>query len=128
MDKYIKDLILKSLDARKFSYSPFSGFKVGTALLCEDGMVYSAANIECSSFSLTLCAERAAFAKALSEGKRKFKAIAVSTNRNELVFPCGACLQFMSEFNDNLEVIVAISPGKFEIRSLKELLPHNFKL
>jgi cytidine deaminase len=128
LDKYIKDLILKSAEARKFSYSPYSGFKVGTALLCNSGEIYTAANIECSSFSLTVCAERAVFAKALSDGRRKFKAIAISTNRKELVYPCGACLQFMSEFNDKLEVIVAVSMNKYEIHPLYDLLPHNFKL
>lgn len=128
MDNYIKDLILKSIDARELSYSPFSGFKVGAALLCDDGSIYTAANIECSSFSLTLCAERAVFAKALSDGRKKFKSIAVSTNRNEMVYPCGACLQFMSEFNDKLEIIVAISLQKYEIHNLNDLLPHNFKL
>lgn len=128
MKDYIKDLIQKSRDALKLSYSPFSGFKVGTALLCSDGSVYTAANIECSSFSLTLCGERVAFAKALSEGKRKFKAIAISTNNKKIVYPCGACLQFMSEFSDELEIIVAAPSGYCKVRKIKELLPHNFKL
>lgn len=87
MDKYIEDLISKSREAVKLSYSPFSGIKVGTALLCGDGSVFTAANIECSSFSLTLCGERAVFAKALSEGKRIFKAIAVSTNQKKNYLP-----------------------------------------
>ncbi|MBN1633955.1 MAG: cytidine deaminase [Ignavibacteria bacterium] len=128
MNNYIEDLILKSKNAIKMSYSPFSGFKVGTALLCEDGSVFTAANIECSSFSLTICGERAVFAKALSEGKRKFRAIAISTNQNKIIYPCGACLQFMSEFNNKLEIILAVSPRKYKIYLLKELLPYNFKL
>ena len=128
MNNYIKDLILKSRDAIESSYSPFSGFKVGTALMCEDGSVFTAANIECSSFSLTLCGERAVFAKALSEGKRKFKAIAITTNKKKIVYPCGACLQFMSEFNNELEIILAVSVTNYKIFKLKELLPYNFKL
>lgn len=128
MNNYIKDLILKSKNAIKMSYSPYSGFKVGTALLCDDGSVYTASNIECSSFSLTICGERAVFAKALSEGKRKFKAIAITTGRKKIVYPCGACLQFMSEFCNELEIILAVSVSNYKIFKLKELLPCNFKL
>lgn len=122
-----KDLYKLSAEARKFSYSPFSGFSVGAALLCSDGSVFTGCNIENSSFSLTNCAERTAFFKAVSEGKRNFKAIAISGGKNSAdspCFPCGACLQVMAEFcKKDFKIILSD-----RIYTLDELLPHSFGL
>lgn len=122
-----KDLYKLSAEARNFSYSPFSGFSVGAALLCSDGSVFTGCNIENSSFSLTNCAERTAFFKAVSEGKRNFKAIAISGGKDSedsSCFPCGACLQVMSEFcKKDFKIILSD-----RIYTLAELLPHSFGL
>lgn len=122
-----KDLYKLSAEARKFSYSPFSGFSVGAALLCSDGSVFTGCNIENSSFSLTNCAERTAFFKAVSEGKRNFKAIAISGGKDSedaQCFPCGACLQVMAEFcKKDFKIILSD-----RIYTLDELLPHSFGL
>ncbi len=104
-------------EASKFAYAPFSHFKVGAALLCKDGSVFKGCNIENSSLGATICAERTAMTKAISEGHKDFVAIAVTE------WPCGICRQFMYEFNPNLKVIC-----KGQIKSLKELLPEGFRL
>ncbi len=120
-------LIKKSLAARKLSYSPYSKFKVGAALLASSGKVYTGANIESASYSLTLCAERVVFAKALSEGERSFKAIAISVSTKELVFPCGACRQFMYEFAQDIDIIIASSEKVYKVMKLRDLLPEAFE-
>ncbi|MCX7834148.1 MAG: cytidine deaminase [Ignavibacteria bacterium] len=122
------NLIEKAIQARENSYSPFSNFKVGAALLTKNGKVYTGCNIEISSFSLTLCAERVAFAKAISEGETQFIAIAISTNKNKIFYPCGACLQFMAEFSKELKVILIGTKTKYEIHNLNKLLPKQFNL
>ena len=108
------DLIKIALEARKFSYSPYSGFSVGAALLCDDGSVYTGCNIENSAFSPTNCAERTAFFKAVSEGKKEFLKIAVvGTDSSKEIPdnycpPCGVCRQVMKEFcSEDFEIINA---------------------
>lgn len=128
MNKKIFSLIEISKQAIQNSYSPFSAFKVGTALLTKSGKIYSGCNIEVVSLSLTLCAERVAFAKAISEGEKEFVAIAISTNRNRIFYPCGACLQFMTEFSENLKIILSKSKKYYEVYNLKKLLPKKFSL
>lgn len=128
MDKKFTNLIERAIQARNNSYSPFSGFKVGAAIETKDGKIYTGCNIEIASLSLTICAERVAFAKAISEGERDFLAIAISTNKNEIFYPCGACLQFMAEFASNLKVILIKKKNYFEIHNLKKLLPKQFHL
>lgn len=128
MDTVIENLIEQSIVARRNSYSPYSKFKVGAALLCEDGSVYTGANVECASYSLTICAERVAFAKAISDGKREFKTIAIAINKDHIAYPCGACLQFMAEFCSELEIILVINAQTYRRYNLKELLPNNFSL
>jgi cytidine deaminase len=100
---------------------------VGAALLTASGKVYTGANIESASYSLTLCAERVVFAKAISEGEKTFKAIAISVSSNEFVFPCGACRQFMYEFAKDIDVIIAKSVSSYKIVKLYELLPEGFE-
>lgn len=128
-----RELINLALEARKMSYSPYSGFSVGAALLCKDGSVYSGCNIENSAFSPTNCAERTAFFKAISEGKREFEKIAVvggdSSEDIRLNFcpPCGVCRQVMKEFcSSDFEIIVAKNPDDFLILTLAEILPLSF--
>ncbi len=127
-----QQLMQQAIEARANSYSPYSGFSVGAALLCKDGSVYQGCNIENASYSPTNCAERTAFFKAISEGKREFLAIAIAGGGEELevCYPCGVCRQVMSEFCDPeaFEIICGISCEKLEILKLKELLPKSFKL
>ena len=124
------DLIRRAMSARENSYSPYSHFRVGAALLCEDGAVYEGCNIENRAYGPTNCAERTAFFKAVSEGKRKFLAIAIVGGKDELTwcYPCGVCRQVMAEFcsPDTFEIICARSPEKYKIFTLKEMLPNMF--
>lgn len=125
------DLIKLALHVREKSYSPYSGFKVGAALLADDGRIFTGCNVENAAFSPTNCAERTAFFKAVSEGARKFTAIAVCGGHDEEpeeCFPCGVCRQVMVEFCDPeaFEVIVVTSSGSSETYLLKELMPKAF--
>lgn len=125
---YYTKLIEEALAVRKYSYSPYSNFKVGAAVLAGSGKIYTGTNIENASFPATICAERVAFTKALSEGEKDLRAIAITSSYDEFVFPCGVCRQFMVEFNPQLTVILALSPEKYEIHKLKDLLPYSFTL
>lgn len=126
-----KELISLAMSAREASYSPYSGISVGAALLTMTGKVYLGANIENASFSPTVCAERVAIFKAISEGERDFAAIAVvGGKRGEDVLgdfpPCGVCRQVMSEFCDSNLVILTGTPDKITERTLGEILPFGF--
>ena len=127
-------LINKAMEARLNSYSPYSNFQVGAALLTSDSRIYTGCNIESASFSPTNCAERTAVFKAVSEGVRDFSAIAVTGGPRgqflEYCFPCGVCLQVLSEFTepDIFLVITAKSPDDFQTFSLSRLLPYGFRL
>lgn len=123
MDK--KDLISKALEAKKLAYVPYSKFQVGAALITEDDKVYTGCNIEISSYSPTICAERTAIFKAVSEGHRKIKAIAVVGDSNH-TFPCGVCRQVIREFGKDAKIIIANSEDDYEEYSLDQLLPHSF--
>lgn len=120
-------LYKKAAEASEKAYAPFSGFKVGAALMTADGKIYTGVNIENSSFGATICAERTAFVKAISEGERDFSAIAVYAEGAESV-PCGICRQFMYEFAPDIKVITGIDSEHLNVRTLKELLPDGFKL
>jgi len=124
MIKKIKEEAIKMLE---YSYSPFSKFAVGAAILTKSGKIYTGANIENSSYGLTICAERVACVKAVSEGELEFEAIAVATRSDELASPCGACRQFLWEFGD-MDVILINLQGKEVQYKLSELLPHGFRL
>ena len=123
-----KELYEKALEARKNAYVPFSGFKVGAALLTEDGSVYTGVNVENSSYGATICAERTAFVKAISEGQRKFRAIAVTAGEEQESLPCGICRQFMYEFAPDMEIITGTDIEKLNVRTLEQLLPDGFRL
>jgi cytidine deaminase len=119
-------LIEKSIRAKKNSYSPYSRFAVGAALLTKTNKIYTGTNVENASYSLSICAERVAFSKAVSEGDKKFTAIAIAANGNKFVFPCGACRQFMFEFGSDIDVIIVRTAKQFRIVKLLELLPGAF--
>jgi cytidine deaminase len=119
-------LIEHSIKARRYSYSPYSKFSVGAALLTRDNKIFTGTNIECASYSLCICAERVAFSKAVSSGEKKFRAIAISSSNKDYVYPCGACLQFMSEFAKELDIIIVKSPKEYILKKLSELFPEAF--
>ena len=133
-DKEIAKLILAAFSARTFSYSPYSNFAVGAAVLCSDGEIYNGCNIENSSYPVGICAERAAISKAFSFGKRDFKAIAIvgglsNASKPEYCPPCGMCRQFLSEFCDSdFAVITAKSQAEYRLFRLGDLLPESFNL
>lgn len=118
-------LIEKAQEAMENAYVKYSGFKVGAALLTKSGKVYTGCNIENSSFGATICAERVAFAKAISEGEREFEAIAVASSLKGFTYPCGICRQFMSEWGLDIKLITK-SGDKVRIHTIGELLPEAF--
>lgn len=127
------ELMERAIQSRKFAYAPYSGFKVGAALLASNGKVYTGCNIENASYTPTVCAERAAFFKAVSEGIREFEKIAVVGGRDELKEycpPCGVCRQVMAEFCDprSFRILLGNSPGNYRVFTLDELFPMSFKL
>ena len=129
-----KDLIKLAIEAKQNAHVPYSHFKVGAALLTKSGKVYQGANMECSSYGMTVCAERVALVKALYDGEKEFDKIAVvGGNEDELMYttPCGACRQFLADFGTNLEVIMGYMEDnelKEKTFKLKELLPESFEL
>ncbi len=132
MDINVKELIKTALEMRKKSYTPYSNFNVGAALLAENGTVYTGCNIENAGFTSTNCAERTAFFKAVSEGVKDFKAIAIVGGPKDAVEldycpPCGVCRQVMSEFcRDDFKIIIARSETEYKIMTLPEILPERF--
>jgi len=121
------ELVKLALKAKEFAYAPYSKFKVGAAILTDDGEVFTGCNIENSSYSLTICAERVAIFKAYSTGKRKFKSIAIVSDAKNYTSPCGACRQVLMDLaGEELEVILTNSKGRKKILKLKELLPLPF--
>lgn len=130
-----KELIEKAFEAQKFSYSPYSDFKVGAALLCADGTIFQGCNIENAAYTPTNCAERSAFFAAISQGKKDFTAIAIVGNKaglkqgeGDYCPPCAVCRQVMAEFCDlnTFKVIIAKSPTDYLEHTLGELLPLAF--
>lgn len=117
-------LLALAREAMKRSYSPYSNYPVGAALLCADGRIFQGCNIENASFGLTNCAERTAMFKAISEGATEFSAIAIAS-RQSAPWPCGACRQVLNEFAPGIRVLVTWDGGQDEM-SLHELLPHGF--
>ena len=123
----MKDKLLeKALEAKKKSYSPYSNFKVGAAILTEKG-IYTGTNIENSSYSATICAERVAIFKAISDGAKELSSILIVGDQ-DLTYPCGICRQVMAEFNPEMGIILANDKEIKKEMSLKELLPYSFTL
>lgn len=124
-------LTQKAKEAMQSAYAPYSSFKVGAALLCSDGSIYTGCNIENASFSPTVCAERVAIFKAVSDGKREFSAIAVCGGKDGVLaekfcYPCGVCRQVLSEFCDKDFKIYVMSKDDVKEYALSELLPESF--
>lgn len=119
-------LLDAALRAREHAHAPYSKFRVGAALEAEDGAVYIGCNIENASYGLTMCAERVAIFKALSEGARRFRRIAVAADTETLTPPCGPCRQLLWEFCREAEVILVNLQGRAESFAVRDLLPRAF--
>jgi cytidine deaminase len=115
-----------ALGARENAHAPFSNFKVGAALEDETGRIHTGCNVENATYGLTVCAERVAVFKAVSEGARRFRRIAVAADTDALTPPCGACRQILWEFCGDIEVTLANPRGKTETLRLRDLLPRPF--
>lgn len=123
-----RELLNRAHEAAKNAYVPYSRFPVGAALECEDGTVFTGCNVENAALGCTICAERVAMTKAISEGHKDFKRIAISGEGENYCMPCGACRQFMSEFSENMEVLCSKAGGRYVSYRLDRLLPYMFKL
>lgn len=122
-----KELVQKAKEAMDKSYSPYSGFRVGAALMADSGNVYTGANIENISYGATNCAERTAVFKAVFEGERKIEAIAIASDSEDYIYPCGICRQVLAEFGDKtMKIISSNKKGEFREHTLDELLPNAF--
>ena len=125
-----QELVARAIEAMGHAYAPYSGYKVGAALLCADGKVYGGCNIENGSYGATNCAERTAFFKAVYDGERAFTAIAICGGKDGVIAdvfpPCGICRQVMQEFSPEMEVICVNKAGQAKKFALKELLPYGF--
>lgn len=121
-------LVAAATAARERAVAPYSGFHVGAALLASDGRVFGGCNVEAASYGLTCCAERTAVFKAVSEGARSFRAVAVVTGADEPTSPCGACRQVLWDQCRDIAVVMATTGGKLEETTLATLLPRAFEL
>ena len=119
-------LISAARRARENAHAPYSNFRVGAALRATSGRIFGGCNVENATYGLTVCAERVAIFKAISEGERGFNAIAVVTDADTLTPPCGACRQLIWEFCGDVQVILANLKGKVEVVQMKELFPRPF--
>lgn len=121
-----KELVKKAIEAKQNAYVPYSKFPVGAALLTKEGKVYTGCNIECASYGGTNCAERTAIFKAVSEGERNIEAIAVVSNVDDYIYPCGICRQVIMEFGSKIKIIIAKSEHDFKVHTIDNLLPNSF--
>lgn len=120
-------LVRSAREARELAHAPYSHFRVGAALLADDGTVYSGCNVENRSFGLSICAERVAVAKAVADGRTGFRAIAVVTDTSPPAVPCGMCRETLAEFARDLPVLVANLAGERREHRLRELFPSPFE-
>ena len=126
MENRVSDKLLEAaIKAAEHSYSPYSGFPVGAAVLTPSGKIYCGTNVENASYGATICAERVAVFKAISEGEDKILALAVYSSAADYAYPCGMCLQVLSEFAEDIPVVIAGNSGQKNFK-LSELLPHRF--
>ena len=129
MESDSKLLMNRAKEASNMSYSPFSRFAVGAALIAKSGKIYSGCNVENSSFGMTNCAERTAIFKAVSEGEREILAIAIYSPNSDNCYPCGACRQVMYEFQgDDESIVITEDCGRLDARKLSEFLPFGFRI
>jgi cytidine deaminase len=122
----INALIAAALAARENAFAPFSKFKVGAAMEDADGEIHTGCNVENATYGLTVCAERVAVLKAISEGARQFRRIAIAADTEVLTPPCGACRQILWEFCGDIEIVLVNPRGKIETCRLKEIFPRPF--
>lgn len=122
-----RELVERAFAMHAVSYVPYSHFPVGAALLCADGTVFTGCNVENAAYGSTICAERTALLKAISEGHREdWQTIAIAGRGEDYCWPCGSCRQMLYEFAPNLRVLAARGDGQFQCVPLSELLPHGF--
>lgn len=116
----------RAFAAKEEAYVPYSRFRVGAAVLLSDGHIFTGSNIENASYGLTVCAERIAVFKAVSEGRKDITAVAVAGDTEEYIVPCGACRQVIREFGRNIDIVMCNKNREYEVRKLEELLPQSF--
>ena len=121
-----KELIKLALEAREKAYTPYSKFKVGAAILTKSGKIFTGCNIESASYTPTICAERTALAKCVSEGHTDIEKVAVVGSLQKISYPCGVCRQFLREFGNDIIIISATSEDNYTEYKLSELLPNGF--
>jgi cytidine deaminase len=121
-----RTLSRKAVAAKKYSHSPYSGFRVGAALLTKRNTVWTGCNIEISTYALTLCAERNAIFKAVSEGQKRFSAIAIATDEDTFTPPCGACRQVLMDLAGDIDCVLTNKRGNLRVVRLSDLLPLAF--
>ena len=121
-----RELLNMAREAAQYAYVPYSHFPVGAALECSDGSVFTGCNVENAALGSTICAERTAIVKAVSEGRRQFVRIAIYGEGEGYCMPCGACRQVMAEFSKDMEVLCTRSGGRYVSYRLSELMPHTF--
>ncbi|NLM48116.1 MAG: cytidine deaminase [Epulopiscium sp.] len=121
-----EELIKRANEAKENAYAPYSNFKVGAAVLTGTGKIYTGCNIENVSFGATNCAERTAIFKAVSDGEKAIKAVAVMSSSGEFTYPCGICRQVIAEFSEDAKIILGNSRGDIKVYSLDEILPCGF--
>lgn len=124
-----EEMVRLALEARKAAYAPYSGFRVGAAVLADNGGLYTGCNIENASFGATICAERTAIGKAVSEGAKRIRAVAIASDSEETTVPCGICRQVMSEFCEaDMPLYLSDRDGSFKKYLFRDLLPNVFIL
>ncbi len=120
-------LVKKALEAKEFAYAPYSGFRVGAAVLTSKGSIFTGCNVENVSYGATICAEQTAIVKAVSAGEKEISAIAIACDEEELIFPCGICRQVLNEFKKPETVVVCSNKyGEYREYRIDELLPYAF--
>ncbi|HLO00081.1 MAG TPA: cytidine deaminase [Pyrinomonadaceae bacterium] len=125
-EKTLQELVETAKHARLRSIAPFSNFLVGAALRTTDGKIYTGSNVESASYGLTVCAERVAIWKALSEGERQFSELAIVADTGTLTPPCGTCRQIIWEFAKNATIVLGNLHGETQVVEIRELLPRAF--
>lgn len=126
MNERYTQLVNAAIAAKEFSYSPYSHFRVGAAILSEDGQIFKGCNIENVSYGATNCAERTAIFKGVSEGVKSIKAIAITSDEEDFTYPCGICRQVICEFGTEVDIILVNNKGETRMSSIEELLPSSF--
>ncbi len=121
-----EELCKKAVEMIDMAYAPYSRFRVGAAVECDDGTVYTGCNIENAAFTPTNCAERTAIFKAVSEGHRRFRRIAVAAETEDFTAPCGVCRQVMAEFSPDMEILMVNRAGDVKTLPLRQLFPCGF--